>query len=436
MRWRRQRLALAGIADQGLSSGTNVLTSLIAARLLTPAEFGAVVIALSIGFVALTAQRALGGDTLLAYGPTVPIGERAQVTRDALALATMLGLLAAGACAAIGSAPWRLTVDVGWMAIWLPALLVQDAYRYAFFTVRRPDLALGTDIAWASAQAVALVVAILGGWVTGPVLLAAWGMGGLVGALVAAGLSRVSPVAGRPLRWLRRTRHLSGWFAAQMLVAQSTSQVLVFVIGGVLGGAALGGFRAAYMLFLVPVQSLLLAGQSLLIPVLAGRAAAGDYARIQRDVRRMTGWSVCLVTVLAGAAVAARGPLLEAVFTVRFREFADLVPATAVATICCAATTPCTAASRALHNARGIFLVQAVVTAASIPAVWVGATRWGIQGCAWAIALTSLVTLIAAVRTYHDALAAERRRVAAASATHAATVTGPDQDHPVQHRRG
>jgi len=95
-RWRAARAgpgrrALAAAADQALSSGTNVVTLLVAARTLAPAEFGAIVVALGVGMVAVTAQRALVGDTLLACGSAVPDEARRPMTRDALATATAMG---------------------------------------------------------------------------------------------------------------------------------------------------------------------------------------------------------------------------------------------------------------------------------------------------------------------------------------------------------
>jgi O-antigen/teichoic acid export membrane protein len=407
LRWRPGlggRRGLAAAADQALSSGTNVLTLLVAARALAPDRFGAVVVALGVGMIAVVAQRALVGDTLLACAAAVPEPVRRRMTRDALATAAAIGLVGAAVGVGVGVLPYPVTAEVGWMAIWLPVVCLQDAYRYAFFCARRPGLALRSDLGWAIVQGAVLLAVLPEGPVATPVFLAAWGAGGVGGALVGAALARLGPFGGRPGRWLRQTRRLSGWFAGQTLVAQSHSQLVVFVVGGTLGTAAVGGLRAIQLVLMLPAQSLLLAAQSLIVPALAGLAASGDHAGIRRTVTRLAGWFTVTAAGLAGLAVAVRVPLVELAFTASFREYADLLIPLAAATVCYAARTPYTAACRGLRNARGIFLVQAAFTVATVPAVWLGALIWGVSGSAWGLAAGSGVLLVSAVHTYRRSL--------------------------------
>jgi O-antigen/teichoic acid export membrane protein len=411
---RQPGLALAAAADQALSSGTNVLTLLVGARVLAPERFGAVVVALGIAVVAVTAQRALVGDTLLACAAAAPDQVQRRMTRDALVTAGTIGLVGGAVGVALGALPYRLLADVGWMAIWLPAVCLQDAYRYRFFCDRRPDLALRADASWAVVQCGVLLTALLGGRMSAPVFLAAWGAGAVAGALVGAALARLSPVGGRPGRWLRQTRHLSGWFAGQTLVAQSHSQLVVFVVGGTLGAAAVGGLRAVQLVLLLPAQSLLLAAQSMIVPALARRAAHGDIAGIRRAVAGLAGWFSVTAAAVAGLVVAVRVPLVDLVFTARFRAYADLMVPLAAVTVCYAARVPFMAACRSLGNGRGVFLVQAAFTAATVPAVWLGALLWGVPGSAWGLVAGSAVLLVFAVRTYHRSL--DRARVTTPSA--------------------
>jgi hypothetical protein len=156
-------LAVAAAADQALSSGTNVLTLLVGARVLAPDRFGAVVVALGAAMVAVTAQRALVGDTLLACAAAAPEEAQRRMSRDALATAGAIGLAGAAAGMALGALPYRLLADLGWMAVWLPAVCLQDGYRYRFFCARRPDLALRADAGWAAVQGAVLLAALLGG---------------------------------------------------------------------------------------------------------------------------------------------------------------------------------------------------------------------------------------------------------------------------------
>ncbi len=64
-----RRGVLAAVVDQALSSGTNFLTAVLAARLLTPESYGSVVLALSVAYSAVGLGRALIGDALLSFAP-------------------------------------------------------------------------------------------------------------------------------------------------------------------------------------------------------------------------------------------------------------------------------------------------------------------------------------------------------------------------------
>lgn len=400
----RHRRVLAGVGDQALSSGTNFLTSFVAARLLTKAEFGTVVVVLGVAVVGLTLQRALVGDTLLAYASGQPADERRRMERDGLTAALGLGVVAGVVAIAAGLLPFALTDGMGWMGIWLPAVLVQDAYRYIFYCDRQPERALFADLAWLVVQVAALVAIALLGLRTIPYVLGAWGLGAAAGAVVGMLVFRAHPLGGRPLRWLAETRHLSGWFGGQTILAQAHSQVIVFFVAGVLGKAAIGGLRAIQLLLVMPVQSLLLAAQSLIVPGLARLAAAGDRARVEAQTRRLVALFAGAAFVVAALVVAFRRPFIALVFGREFLEFADLMLPVAVATVFYAARAPFTAACRALQNARGTFVIQLLYTGITVPAACLGAVRFGVLGAAWGITLGSAVLLCSALWVYRSTI--------------------------------
>lgn len=416
VRLARPRVA-AGVVDQIVSSGTNFATSLVAARLLAPDRFGSVVVALSIAVVVVSAQRAFVGDTLLAYAPAAEPGRRAELARHAVTAAAVLGCAGALVGLAIGSLPFDLTRDVGWMAIWLPAVVVQDSLRYVAFAEGRPQRALLSDLVWAMVQGLALVVVIMQGWDSGPTVLATWGLGATAGATAACLLAQLNPLAGRPREWLRETRHLSGWFAAQTLVAQSQGQVVVFIIGGILGTAAVGGLRAVQLALILPVLTLLLAAQSLFVPRIAAASARGDYGLIRRWVRRLATQFLIGSVVLSVPVVIWRDDVVGMIFGSDFSEYTDLMLPVAVATVLLSLNTPYTAACRGLQNARGIFGIQALYSFFTIPAAIVGAITYGVLGAAWAMTLGNSVLMLATTATYRRTLDQARRRRPGARAT-------------------
>lgn len=405
----RPSTALAGVLDQVLSSGTNFLISLVAARLLAPDRFGSVVLALSVAFVAIAVQRALVGDTLLAYVASSPAERHKTLAHDAMCAATWLGVAAGFTGLAIGWLPFQATCDVGWMAVWLPVVLVQDAFRYLFFCEGEPRRALISDLTWAVAQGIALVIVVVAGWESGPVVLAAWGLGAALGALAAGLLARINPVRGRPLHWVRETRHLSGWFGAQTAVAQVQAQAVVFLVAGLIGTAAVGGLRAIQLVLVLPLQSLLLAAQSLLVPRMAAMVSQGEFEDLARWVSRLATRFSLTSGIVAVPAYVWRDPIIETIFGPSFRPYDDLMLPTGVGAVLIALVTPYIAACRGLQNAKGVFAVQAICAAVTVPAVCLGAIWWDVQGATWGQVVGLVVLLFATTSVYRRTIHRARR---------------------------
>ncbi|MFL6077292.1 MAG: hypothetical protein ACJ73S_28360 [Mycobacteriales bacterium] len=400
MRLPASRRAMAAVADQAISSGTNFLTSLIAMWLLGPRQFGGLTLALALGYLVLGVARAVIGDPLLAHASAQADEDRRRMVRDATTTALLLGVVSALVVAGFGmvTGPHELV----WVAPWLVPLLVQDAGRYAALSARHPQGALVLDGVWAGAQGAALVGFWAAGWVSTGMLLAAWGIGSLAGAAWFVAFDGVNPVAGRPAAWLAESRHLSGWFTPTALLAQTQYNVVVFLIAALLGKAATGGLRAMQMLVLQPVQTFLLAMTSLLVPRYARQAAAGAYS----EVRATTLW---LTRLLAGAALLVLvgipvGHLLVDHLFTDYRRYLPLLLPIALQTGVYLVTTPFTAALRGMQRGRAVFLTQVAFFSVTIPAVVAGALAFGLSGAAWGLLAGAVAQLAAATWQYGTAV--------------------------------
>lgn len=398
----RKGRALAGIIDQGVSSGTNFLTVLIPGLLFGPEDAGTLVLALSLGYIALGVQRAMVGDPLLAYASAFEEDERRTLVRDATTTALGLGVLAG----LIGVIAWStgsaLTADMIWLAPWLPAVLVQDAGRYAFLAARRPDRALILDVVWALAQAAAVVVVLLTGHRTHGAFAAAWGIGALAGAIAYVVISGVNPLRGRPLEWFRKAGHLSGWFTVTAVLAQTQYYLILFVVAIVLDRAATGGLRYMQLLVLQPVQVVLLAAISLLVPRAARLAATGDAGALAHSTGRLArlfGPAALLVLV----AIPLRHVAVELIFP-RFASFAGVLVPVACSAALYTIQTPFTTALRGMQRARALFVVQILFTVTTVPAALAGAVLGGAVGAAWGLLAGAVVQLAALLVNYRAGL--------------------------------
>jgi len=403
---RRARVA-AGVADQAVNSGTNFATAFIAGRLLSPDHFGIFILALSAGYVALGVQRAVVGDPLLAYASAFDGDERRGLIRDAVTSALVVGV----AVALLGLGAWATgsaeTRDVVWLVPWIPAVLVQDAGRYAFLCARRPDRALALDVAWAVVQGVAVAVVITNGWSSPAALAATWGIGGLGGAVAYLLMTRTLPWQGSPRRWLSRSGHLSGWFTPSALLSQTQYQIVLVLVATLLSPAATGALRAIQLLVLQPVQTTIIAMTSLLVPRAAALAATREFDELRRSTWRLAGLFAA-VGMLALLAIPLRHVILSLLFP-HFSAYAGLFPPVAVQAVMYAFAAPLTACLRGLQRARDLFVVQVIFAAVTLTAVFSASTAGTAVAVAWGLTAAGGVLVTATALTCRRELARASR---------------------------
>jgi O-antigen/teichoic acid export membrane protein len=235
------------MADQGVSSLSNVIVAVMVARSVSAAEFGAFGLAMITYSLALGMSRSVIGDPLLSRhsheGPEARarlapamVGAMLTVSAVAAPVVASVGLLLSGSA---GSA---LTA----LALVLPLVLLQDMWRYVF-VVDRPARALAIDVVWLVAVGVALAQAPSDAGVAWYVV--AWGLAGGLGAVVAIAMGRPSPGAIRPLVWLSDQRAWSGRFLGEWASAELSGNVTTLTLGPIAGLPALGAVRGVQTLY-------------------------------------------------------------------------------------------------------------------------------------------------------------------------------------------
>src|SRR3712207_6237729 len=135
-----------GIADQAVSSLTNLAVGAVVARSLGIAEFGMFSLAWVTYGVILNLSRGLATDALaVRFSGAESARWRtavAQASSTALLIGIATGVVAVVAGTAIGTQPSAAFVALGLV---LPGLLVQDAWRFAFFAAGRGRSAFAND---------------------------------------------------------------------------------------------------------------------------------------------------------------------------------------------------------------------------------------------------------------------------------------------------
>lgn len=236
-----------GLADQAVSSMTNFAVGIYVARTLGVTDFGIFSLAWVTYALVLNVSRGLSTDPLVVRFSGVPMESwRAAVARSS---ATALGVgIVAGAAnllvgLAIGGAIGSAFVALGLI---LPALMLQDSWRYAFFASGQGRRALNNDLIWATTLIPAMVIAAQYGSVFA--FLLAWGSSGAVAAGYGFVQNRLLPHWSGIKEWLRQHRDLGARYMVENVSNSGASQVRMYGLGAIAGLADVGAVRGADLL--------------------------------------------------------------------------------------------------------------------------------------------------------------------------------------------
>lgn len=247
----RARRAGWGIADQALSSLTNFALGIVVARSTTPEGFGAFGLAFATYLLFLNASRALASEPLVVRYSARSEQDWLRGSAAATGMAATVGVVGGIACVIVGLlADEQIGGPFIALGLTLPGLLVQDAWRFAFFAARRGRDAFANDAVWTVALVPLLVLAATtssGASSVGAYVLA-WGLAGGAGALFGILQARVVPRPTRVRAWLREHRVIAPRYLAEFMTQSGAVQLAAWAIGIVAGLATLGIIRAAQLL--------------------------------------------------------------------------------------------------------------------------------------------------------------------------------------------
>jgi hypothetical protein len=374
------------------------------------------VLALGVGYFAMYINRAFVGDVLIALGSRYDDDRRDQLVGNGLATALANGVVAGMVLIAVWAA-WPRQADLDmhdliWIAPFLPAIMVHDTARCSYLAARRPDQALVIDLVWMGTQASLVATLIVASIVSSGGLLAAWGLGAVAGSVAYLLRSRTLPWQGSPRRWLRTTRHLSGWFTATALVGQVHVQAVNFIVAFRLSPAEVSGLRFAQTALIQPVQNLITAVQGLLVPRSSRLAHAAsqptgvDAAAAAASLRRQTAQLAIGFASLGALIVVVVWPLAEMLLT-RTGKFADIAPLALPTSLQAAiylVQLPFAAALRGMHCARMLFVQYMVYSVVGLTGLAIGASANHLVGAVWGLTIGAFAGLIAMMGGYAYAL--------------------------------
>ncbi len=239
------------VIDQGLSTATNLLITLVAAGVLGVRDFG------TFGVAYLVAVTATGSVRAAIASPALFLQEDAARDDAAGPLGSTLltGLVVAAGVGGAGLlAGGHLRLPLLALAVTLPGMLVQDTGRLVEFAALQPVRALVLDVIWAVGLVGGLVGVAAFADLTPAVLVAVWGGSGTISGLWSLWRhGRRIPMPSTA--WIRHTWYFAWRYLIVFASTLGVFQITTLVLGGISGVTAVGVVRATQVLF-GPIQNL------------------------------------------------------------------------------------------------------------------------------------------------------------------------------------
>ena len=216
-----------GVADQGLSSLTNFLLGVVVARSVSASEFGAFGLAYSIFVLVIGVSRAATAEPLMVRYTAVDRPHLRSATSSAMGATLLIGLIGGVGVLAMGLATSGATRgELIALGLFLPGLLLQDCWRFAFVAAGRSHLSFLNDLAYLLLMAPALWALHASGADSAAVLVAAWGASGTVVGVGAAVGERLSPSLRSAFAWLRTNGDLAYRYVGEFVAVTGALQII------------------------------------------------------------------------------------------------------------------------------------------------------------------------------------------------------------------
>jgi O-antigen/teichoic acid export membrane protein len=284
-----------GVADQAVSSVSNVLVSLVAAHALGAHRFGAFSLAFVTYAVVLNASRGLATDPLLVRFSGATVGRWRDAVAGATATAIAVGLACGGGCVLLGLIlPGYVGQAFLALGVGLPVLTLQDSWRFAFFAAGRGKHALVLDLIWTVLLLGGLLALVLAHAEGVAACLLVFGASAVPSAAYGLLLSGVRPRPGRVVSWVRDHQRLGARYLIENIAVGFSRQLRIIAVGAAAGLAAVGTVRAAEILM----------GPFLVILMGIAQVAVPEASEVLRSAPRRLG-RFCLLIGGVQAGVAA-----------------------------------------------------------------------------------------------------------------------------------
>ncbi len=377
------------MADQIVSSGTNLLITVLVARSLSADGFGAFSVAFTVYSFLVGASRALIAQPLVVRYTSQGTEAFRTASRSAAGAATLLGVasgvtvVAAGAV--IGGPAGASLLAIGAL---LPGLLLQDMWRAVFVAEGRPAAAFVNDLVWGIVQFGAVGLLLVLDERSAPAMVLGWGIAAGVAALVGGLQFGGHPLIRSSLGWLSRQRDLLGYYLAGFLSVMGANQLTMLLIAGIGEPADVGALRAAQVV-LGPLNLIGYSLSAFALPEISRRRLGGRVA-----FRAAIGLSVLIIVadlVWGLALLVLPDQLGRELLGESWASAEDVLPATLLGVVAIGLGFGASTVLTARGFAKDMFWVTALLAPGFIVFGVLGLHLGGAPGAALGLALAQVV---------------------------------------------
>ncbi len=267
--------------DQAVSSLTTAVLTILVARTVSQSEFGGFSAAFLVFSFVIGVSRATITDPLVIRFGAAEAAEHREASRRAVAAAVLVGLICSVPTLIAGLA-FGTSDHLGQALITLgvitPGMLLQDAWRYAFFSSGRAAHAAINDLLWAVLQFGSIAVLFATDQVNVITLMLSWGLAGLTAGLVGGYQAKAWPNPQGALSWVTSNRSLSWRLGADFIINMGSYNLANLAIVPVASILAVGALNAARTL-VGPLNLFFTGTTSFVLPVLVRIATRGRLHR-------------------------------------------------------------------------------------------------------------------------------------------------------------
>lgn len=397
------RRAIWALGNEGIDAASNLFLSIWIARQVSAPEFGAFGLVLAIvQFGTVLCRTVANVPMMIVYGNSEKRFTRqlaGQVLGTALAVGIGLGVITLIFGAAQHDPLRRVAFA---FALMLPGLMLQDCCVYLFYSRQRPELAMVNNVIWSVAQVVLFLIAAFGfGAQRAWTFAALWGAAAYIAVAVSLIQLRTFPHLHRSWSWWQEHRVKIMDLVVETAVGQVGRQGVIWLMGGMLGLSAVGGFRAGQ----VPLGIVRLFVQGL--SPMALTEGVRLYHRKRTTLTQLIAiWSAggVVLTGLVGLCLVLLPEDLVAIFLGQSWSYA--FPIVVPLTFAMAANTvviPAQTGLRAIGATRESAKVRIPITIAQLVGVAAGALIGGLYGATVGFAAASALSAVIAMSTYRRA---------------------------------